>query len=145
VTAPPLHQHTVRLGYADTDPAGILYYGAWFPKMESLLTEFLYLNGRRQDQLLQRFGWWTVSRATECEFLAAARLFDLVRIELRVGEIGRTSIRFEFTMVRVDDAVVVARAVNTLVTVGPDQTPVAVPAEFREQLEAWRLDPPIPG
>ncbi|MCC9196808.1 hypothetical protein QNO08_08685 [Arthrobacter sp. zg-Y820] len=32
---PPLHQHTQRLSYADTDPAGILYYAAWFPRMEA--------------------------------------------------------------------------------------------------------------
>lgn len=137
VTGPVLHSHTVRLSYADTDPAGILYYAAWFPKMEALQSEFLFLQGLRQDTLKERFGWWTVSRATECEYLAAARLFDVIRIDLRLGRIGASSFRFEFTMTRVDDDVVVARAANTVVTVSPEQSTIRIPAALRERLEGW--------
>ncbi|MFB2600397.1 acyl-CoA thioesterase [Herbiconiux sp. P17] len=135
--SPPLHSHTLRLGYGDTDPAGILYYAAWFPRMENLQSEFLYLNDLRQDTLRERFGWWTVSRATTCEYLAAARLFDVVRIELRLGAIGRSSFRFDFRMLRVDDEVQVARASNTVVTVDPEQNSVAIPPGLRARLEPW--------
>lgn len=137
-----IHSHTVRLSYADTDPAGILYYAAWFPKMEALQTEFLFLQGLRQDTLVERFGWWTVSRATECEYLAAARLFDQIRIDLRVGRIGTSSFRFEFTMTRIDDDVAVARAANTVVTVSPDQHPVRIPEGLRAHLEHWAGEAP---
>ena len=91
----------------------------------------------RQDTLVEQFGWWTVSRATECEYLAAARLFDQIRIDLRVGRIGASSFRFEFTMTRVDDDVLVARAANTVVTVSPDQRPIRIPDGLRERLEQW--------
>ncbi|MCK2025215.1 acyl-CoA thioesterase [Microbacterium sp. SSW1-47] len=134
---PVLHSHTTRLSYADTDPAGILYYAAWFPKMEALQSEFLYLQGLRQDTLVERFGWWTVSRATTCEYLAAARLFDEVRIDLRLGRIGASSFRFAFRMTRLDDDVPVARAENTVVTVSPAQEPVRIPADLRAHLERW--------
>ncbi|MGV9193854.1 acyl-CoA thioesterase [Microbacterium sp. MC2] len=132
-----IHSHTVRLSYGDTDPAGILYYAAWFPKMEALQSEFLFLQGMRQDTLVEQFGWWTVSRATECEYLAAARLFDQIRIDLRVGRIGASSFRFEFAMTRVDDNVLVARAANTVVTVSPDQRPIRIPDGLRARLEQW--------
>ncbi len=131
----PVHQHTQRLSYADTDPAGILYYAAWFPRMEALQTEWLYLNGLRQDTLLERFGWWTVSRATHCDYLAAARLFEEITIELRVGEIGTSSVRFDFEMWRREDQVQVARASNWLVTVSPDQRPIRIPEPLRKCLE----------
>lgn len=134
---PVLHSHTIRLSYADTDPAGILYYAAWFPKMEALQSEFLFLQGLRQDTLIERFGWWTVSRATQCDYLAAARLFDEVRIELRMGRIGTSSFRFAFRMVRIDDDVVVARAQNTVVTVSPDQASVPIPDDLRAHLLRW--------
>ncbi|WP_300265735.1 thioesterase family protein [Microbacterium sp.] len=134
---PVLHTHTIRLSYADTDPAGILYYAAWFPKMEALQSEFLYLQGLRQDTLIERFGWWTVSRATQCDYLAAARLFDEVRIELRMGRIGTSSFRFVFRMVRIDDDVVVARAQNTVVTVSPDQASVPIPDDLHSHLLRW--------
>lgn len=132
-----LHAHTVRLSYGDTDPAGILYYAAWFPKMEALQSEFLFLQGLRQDTLTERFGWWTVSRATQCEYLAAARLFDVITIELRLGATGTSSFRFEFEMRREVDDVVVARAANTVVTVSPEQRAVRLPGELRSRLEEW--------
>lgn len=135
--SPIVHSHTVRLSYADTDPAGILYYAAWFAKMEALQSEFLFLQGLRQDTLVERFGWWTVSRATACEYLAAARLFDEVRIDLRLGRIGTTSFRFAFRMTRIDDDVVVARAENTVVTVSPAQDPVPIPDDLRHRLQQW--------
>ena len=135
--APPLHVHRIRLGYGDTDPAGILYYAAWFPRMENLQTEFLFLQGLRQDTLVDRFGWWTVSRATACDYLAAARLLDEIVIELRLGAIGRSSFTFVFTMRRVDDDVIVARASNTVVTVDPDQASIPVPEGLRARLEPW--------
>jgi acyl-CoA thioester hydrolase len=134
---PVVHTHTVRLSYADTDPAGILYYAAWFPMMEGLQSEFLFLQGLRQDTLIERFGWWTVSRATTCEYLAAARLFDEIRIDLRIGRIGGTSFRFAFEMTRLDDDVRVARAENTVVTVSPAQDPVRIPADLRAHLQRW--------
>ena len=130
----PLHEHTRRLSYADTDPAGILYYAAWFPRMEALQTEWLFLQDLRQDTLLERFGWWTVSRATRCDYLAAARLFDEITIELRLGNIGTTSVRFDFEMWRRADETLVATASNWLVTVSPDQRPVRVPGILRECL-----------
>lgn len=148
-TAPVLHSHVVRLSYGDTDPAGILYYAAWFPKMEALQSEFLFEQGLRQDELKERFGWWTVSRATACEYLAAAVLFDQVRIELRVGQVGTSSFTFEFEMHRVSDGVLVARAHNTLVTVSPEQSTVRLPESLRERLAEWtspaRLADPAPA
>jgi acyl-CoA thioester hydrolase len=139
---PIIHSHTVRLSYADTDPAGILYYAAWFPKMEGLQSEFLFLQGLRQDTLIERFGWWTVSRATTCEYLAAARLFDEIRIDLRMGRIGTASFRFAFEMIRVEDDALVARAENTVVTVSPEQDPVPIPADLRAHLQRWAGEVP---
>lgn len=134
---PPLHQHTRRLSYADTDPAGILYYATWFPRMEALQTEWLFLNDLRQDTLLERFGWWTVSRATRCDYLEAAKLFDEITIELRIGEIGASSARLDFEMWRYSDNTLVATASNWLVTVSPEQRPIRIPDVLRERLVEW--------
>lgn len=134
---PALHSHTFRLSYGETDPAGILYYGTWFRRMESVLSEFMYLEGLRQDELKDRFGWWMVTRATECEYLIAVGLFDEIRLELRVGEIRTSAFVFEFRMIRVADGVLVGRASVTDVTVSPDGHPVRIPVEFRERLEEW--------
>lgn len=131
---PAVHQHTQRLSYADTDPAGIVYYATWFPRMEAVQSEWLLQQGFRQDTLLERFGWWTVSRATHCDYLQAARLFDEITIELRIGELGRSSVRFDFEMWRHTDQTLVATASNWIVTVSPAQKTISIPNAFREFL-----------
>lgn len=132
-----LHHHQFRLSYGDTDPAGIVYYAAWLPRMEAVQTEFLMLSGFRQDTLKERFGWWTVSRAAYCEYLAAAGLFDEIRVEMRLGKLGGSSFRFDFEMWRLGDEILVARGSNTIVTVSPDQKTMPIPALLRESLESW--------
>lgn len=135
--SPVLHSHTVRLSYADTDPAGILYYAAWFPIVERLQSEFMFLQGLRQDTLKDTHGWWTVSRATQCEYLAAALLFDEIRVDLRIGDIGRSSFKFHHEMVRTSDNVVVARSWIHVVAVSPEQKSVSIPEGLRERLDVW--------
>lgn len=137
VDAPWLHSHDARLAYADTDPAGILYYASWFPKMERLQSEFLFLEGFRQDTLLAERGWQTITRATECEYLEAALLFDMIRIELRIGNIGTSSFTFDFQMTRRGDGARVARGAITLVTITPAAGPVRLPDELRAALDRW--------
>src|SRR5699024_3841056 len=103
---PPLHTTTFRLGYADTDPAGILYYAAWFPFMERTQTEWFYLNGMRQDRIAETHGFWTATARTECDYLSQVGLFDEIRDELRLGRIGGASFRLDHQMVRTTDGII---------------------------------------
>lgn len=135
--APPLACSTFRLGYADTDPAGILYYAAWFPWMERLQTAWFADNGLRQDTLKDRFGFWTVNAHTECDYLVAVELLDEIRLELRVGQIRSSAFRMEHTMWRTRDEVQVARAAMDLVTVTPEGHATRIPPLLRNHLTAW--------
>lgn len=130
-----VHHLDLRLSYADCDPAQILYFAAWFPWMERVQTEWLYLNDLRQDTLEERFGFRTVTRHTECQYLVPARLFERIRISLAVGDVGRTSFRWLTRMTRLDDGILVATGATTLVTTDTGGRPVAVPSPLRELLE----------
>lgn len=134
---PALHAVTFRLGYADTDPAGILYYAAWFPWMERVQSEWFYLNDLRQDELNERHGFGTVTCHTECDYLVPVGLYDEIRVELRLGRVGRGAFDMLHRMVRTRDDAVVARAMITLVTVSPQGTAVAIPSVLRNSLGAW--------
>ncbi|WP_434446926.1 acyl-CoA thioesterase [Lentzea sp. E54] len=126
-----VHHLELRLSYADCDPARILYFAAWFPWMERVHTEWLYLNDLRQDTLDERYGFRTITRAAECEYLAPASLFQRVRIGLGVAHLGRTSFRWDLRMTRLDDGGLVARGSMTLVTIGTGGSPVPVPEPLR--------------
>lgn len=132
-----LHSMVFRLSYADTDPAGILYYGAWFPWMERMQSEWFFLNDLRQDELKERHGFWTVTAHTECDYLVPVVLFDQVRIELRLGRVSQRSFDLHHTMVRTADEVVVARSLITIVTVTPGGSATEIPDVLQRHLDSW--------
>lgn len=139
---PVLHSSTFRLGYADTDPAGILYYAAWFPWMERTQSEWFFDNGMRQDTLAERHGFWTVTRHTECEYLVAARLYDHIRLDVSLDRIGTRSFSFGHRMTRLADDQLVARASMTLVTVDAAGDSVPIPRKLRGVLDHWHAGRP---
>lgn len=143
---PVLHAVTFRLGYADTDPAGILYYAAWFSWMERMQSEWFFLNDLRQDELSTRHGFWTVTCHTECDYLVPVGLYDEIRLELRIGRLGNGSFDMQHRMVRTADDIVVARALITIATVTPEGGATPVPVVLRRHLDAWaqgsRLEAP---
>lgn len=124
---------TFRLTYADTDPAGIVYYAAWFPWMERAQSEWFHRHGLRQDQLHERTGVATLVRHTACDYLAPAGLYDEIELRFHFESTGRTSFRSLHEMRRTNDGVVVARGTIVLVTVDPGHgQPVPVPATLVE-------------
>ncbi len=143
ISIPPLHTTRFRLGYADTDPAGILYYATWFPWIERLQSEWFFLNGWRQDELLDRHGFGTVTRRTTCDYLIAVGLFDEISIEMRLDRVGERSFTFVHDLLRVgmdEPDQLVARATITLVTVGRDGAAIPIPDPLRDQLRSWASD-----
>jgi acyl-CoA thioester hydrolase len=138
-----LHQLEFRLSYADTDPAGILYYAAWFPWMERLQSEWFWMNGLRQDQLAEQHGFWSVTCRTECDYLVPVGLFDHIRAELRLGRAGRRSFDMVHHLVRTEDETLVGRGLIRVATVTPDGASTTIPALLREHLDAWAEGRPL--
>lgn len=134
-SAPPVSVREIRLAYADCDPAGIIYYASWFVAMERQLTEWFDAQGLRFDRLRDELGSAPVTRATWCDYLAPAYVYDLVRVEMRVNRIGRSSYELGFTMIREKDETTVARAAIVCVFVGADALPAPLPEPFRRVLE----------
>jgi acyl-CoA thioester hydrolase len=128
----------VRLSYADCDPAGILYYATWFVVMERTLSEWFFDHGFRFDTMAGQVGVVPVTRSTWCDYLAPARVYDLVSVAMRVDEVGRSSYRLGFEMTRTDDDVVVARAGIGCVVLDGGGVPTPLPSGFRSVLETAR-------
>jgi acyl-CoA thioester hydrolase len=134
--AEPLLRWRVMLAYADSDAAGILYFAAWFSWMERMSTQAWLDRGFRHDQMLERIGVQFVTRATTCDYVAVARPYDEIDIEMELTEAGRRSLRFAFTMTRAADTTVVARATFTLVCVDGSGRSAAIPPDVRTAFES---------
>jgi len=120
-----------RLTYSDCDPVGLVYFAAYYPWIERAVTEWWIGAGVDFGSMVERFGAFLVARSTSCEYLAAARPFDLLSARLRLGAIGRTSLTFAIDIVRRTDDVMVARGSYTLVSVDSGQRPIPLPDSIR--------------
>lgn len=91
---PPAFVWTNRIYYEDTDAGGIVFYANYLKFFERARTEWLRAGGIDQRALSERSGTLFVVRRTALDYLAPARLDDLLRIESRITRLGRASVEF---------------------------------------------------
>jgi 4-hydroxybenzoyl-CoA thioesterase/acyl-CoA thioester hydrolase len=91
-----------RVEFRDTDAAGIVHFSAFFPMMESAEHEMLRSLGIAVLPLGQSgpmaVTWPRV--AASCAYTSVARFEDLLRIDIDVTEIGKTSVEYRYRFSR---------------------------------------------
>ena len=138
------HVHAVVVRWGDCDPAGIVYYPRFFDyfhqTMEAWFESELGLPYR--DLIVGRkLGFPSVH--TEADFRVPSVFGDRLEIRLRVADIGRTSLRFDY---RVSDSDAVTRVTGstTCVVMDLDEThetyrrAVPIPVDLRALIERHR-------
>ena len=86
-----IHHLPIRVYYEDTDTAGIVYYANYLKFAERARTEMLRLAGINQSEMATRYGMAFAVRNCAIDFLAPARLDDLIEVRSRFTElIGAT-------------------------------------------------------
>ena len=91
------YSHQRRVEFRDTDAAGIVHFSVFFPMMEEAehaALRHLGLSVMRPADVTGHLTWPRV--AAHCEYLAAARFEDLLRIDVIVERIGVTSVNYAF-------------------------------------------------
>ena len=112
-----LHALEFRLAYSECDPAGIVYYATYYPWMERTNTEWLYVSDARPDEMTARWGASPVARASSCTYHRPARVFDPIRCEMRLENLGSSSLTLRFDFVHRDDEALLCEGRITLVTI----------------------------
>lgn len=143
--APAVHRHPRTARFGDCDPVGIVYfprYLDWFHlAMESWFEQGL---GQPYAEFLQHTGLPTVH--TECDYARPVAFGDRVVVELRVGRIGRSSLRLLYAVVG-EDGVLRAHGATDVVLVQlrpgrPEHLrPTPIPEALRARMAAY-LAPP---
>lgn len=75
---------------------------------------------------------------TGCRYHAEAGFPDTIHAGLRIGHLGRTSVRFEVGLFRNDDDSACTEAFFAQVLTGPDSRPEPIPDTVRAILETLR-------
>lgn len=101
--------HPVRVRWAECDPQGIAYNGAYLTWMEVVQAEYCRNLGFRLYRLSEINTFDTAMVKTTLEFKAPARLDDLLDLYARVARIGTNSITIEFEVYRSGEEDLLAR------------------------------------
>lgn len=84
----------VRVYYEDTDSGGVVYYANYLKFMERARTEYLRSFGFEQDELIANEGVLFAVRSVQLDFLKPARFNQLLKVSVRLAEIGKASLLF---------------------------------------------------
>lgn len=130
---------TERVRWADVDLVGIMRFSAVTRFIELAEQELLRAAGLPYGTLFDPALVWMPRRHLTIEYLAPARLDDLLTVDVWVSRLGETSLTLACTLQRPDGRVV-ARTALVVVCVTVEQfTKRPLPTVVREQLAPFLL------
>jgi acyl-CoA thioester hydrolase len=101
-------QFSARVYWEDTDAGGVVYYANYLKFMERARSEWLRSLGFGQVALREELGVVFVVRAVEIDYLAPARLDDVLVIDTLLNDTTRTCLTVT-QQIRTDNRLAIAR------------------------------------
>lgn len=125
------HSARLRVAWVDTDTSGRIHYTAamrYFEQVEHGLMREVYAElGNEPRMNLPRVH-------VEADYKAELRFDDEVDCSVRVASVGRSSVTYEYRVLRLDGVEAVLGKI-VAVAVGEDGRPTAISARCRTALE----------
>jgi acyl-CoA thioester hydrolase len=128
----------VRVYYEDTDAGGIVYYANYLKFAERARTELIRAAGVEHSALRADDGVLFTVRRCEADYIAPAKLDDLLEVESVIVEMRAASLWLDQTVRR--GAEVLARLRIRLACVAGDGRPVPWPPRLRHALDTIARD-----
>ncbi len=135
VPIPHVVHAKTRVIYGDTDQMGVVYYANYFRYFELSRSEFFRsLGGSYVD--LERDGFGLPVVEANARYRSPAKYDDVIAIEVRLAELNRASLRFDYVVRRESsgDELVTGHTVHACV--GPDGKPAGLPKSVMQLLAA---------
>ena len=124
----------VRVYYADTDAAGVVYYANYLKFMERARTEWLDRHALPLPELERAHGVVFVVTRAEVDFRGAARLGDRLEATVAFAPVGRARLEARQAVRRGDEVLVDARIVLACLS-RDGWKPARVPDQLARLLE----------
>lgn len=140
MSTPAAHRLVVRVYYEDTDAGGVVYHASYLRFAERARTELLRAHGLDHRGLAEHAGGHLVVRRCLADFLAPARLDELLEIETVATRLGGATLTLLQTVRRGE--VPLVRLQVEVAFVGPDGRPRRLPAALRGPFAAGLGAPP---
>jgi len=129
-----LHVMPLRVYYEDTDAAGIVYYANYLRFAERARSEFLRLLGIDQRALRERDGLVFAVRRAALDYLAPARLDDLLELRSTLTAVRAASVE-ALQRVLLDGHLLVDIRVQVAAVAVASGRAARLPAGVRRRLE----------
>lgn len=136
----PEHRFPIRVYYEDTDAAGIVYYANYLKFAERARTEMLRAAGIGQRAIHDATGVAFAVRRCSVDYMAPARLDDLLEVRTRITELRGASIEAEQIVVRDNEQLVRLNVMLVCVSSGGNARRIPKPV-----LQAFAQDPIPPS
>ncbi len=127
--------HELRVRYGECDPQGIVFNANYLLYFDVAFTE-LWRDAIGPWQEMNDRGFDAVVGSAALVFRSPARFDDVLGIELRIEELGRSSINTSIRISRGGELLVEGALHHVVVSTG-DFKPVAMPAWIRTGLERY--------
>jgi acyl-CoA thioester hydrolase len=129
----PHHVYPLRVYFEDTDAGGIVYYANYLKFAERARTEMMREAGAEHSGLMREERVMITVRRCEADFLAPARLDDVLEVHTGIDELRGASLWVEQVVRRGADEI--ARMRIRLACVGADGRPAKLPERLRAALD----------
>lgn len=119
---------------------GHVFFGNYLTYFDEALTQYHHAVGCTYQDLLAAGVDFFYIRA-ECDFKARAFFEEVLNVHARVGQIGNSSITYEFAAYKAHNGELVATGKIVAVVIDPQtKKPVRVPGIFREAVAKYEND-----
>lgn len=121
----------------DTDTAQILFFGSQFRFINDTLEDFLSTIGLNMSVLFSEKSYGFVVRHASSDYIAPSKVGDILRVEMQVSHIGKTSFGFTYDIFNDQTGVLVGKSTSVHVTVSTKtHQKIIIPSELRHHLES---------
>jgi acyl-CoA thioester hydrolase len=127
-----VHVFPVRVYYEDTDAGGIVYYANYLKFAERARTEMMHLLDAGYREIIRDKGLAFAVRRCEVDFLAPARLDDVLEVRTRLLAERGASLSAEQTISR--EGRDIARLHVRLACINSAGKPARIPAGLRSRI-----------
>jgi acyl-CoA thioester hydrolase len=136
-TNDPCFNWPARVYFEDTDTGGVVYHAGYLRFYERCRTEWLRARGHSQQDLMHVHQLAFAVRSMAVEWIAPARLDDLLDVQLFLRQVRGASMKVEQRIVRAADGVLLSTAQVRVACVRvPDFRPLPIPDALLESLTA---------
>ncbi|MFQ6015877.1 MAG: acyl-CoA thioesterase [Anaerolineae bacterium] len=128
----------IRVRWSDIDVAEVVYFGHYFRYFEMAEEDFYRSLGYSPLELEEELGVRLPRIEAHCRFLRPARMSDLLSVTMRVGEIGRKTITYNFEVRKREDEQLLAEGQIVAASVAMDGSrAVELPPKLVKLLEPY--------